>query len=66
MIKEFKRHSHLKVNVVMKTGKEYTGCNMKSNAIIDGRFFSFWLGEALRMVPIEDISYIDIYEDLSE
>jgi hypothetical protein len=51
-----------RVNVVMKNGTKYLGCdlaeNNSPNAVV-----TFWFDNAIRIVPLQDVLYADIYED---
>lgn len=50
-----------KVNVVMKNGKEYLGCDISSTN--SDLVISFWYEGAVRVVPIKDIEYAEFYNE---
>lgn len=52
---------YLKVNVTMKDGRTYHGCDITSNPHAVPDFFAFWHDKVVRMVPVKDITYIDWY-----
>lgn len=67
MIRHFVDTSNLKLNVVMKDGREFSGCDISERP--QGQYetvVSFWWGDVLRAVPLNDVFHFEYYEEASE
>lgn len=54
----------LKMNVVMKDGREFLGCDAAPKPQGEAeRVVGFWYENAIRMVPLQDVLYVDFYND---
>ena len=66
-IKEFMPTKNIKVDVVMKDGRKFLGCDLLEDPDTSNpNVFQFWLPElknTLRIVPILDILHIDYYNE---
>jgi hypothetical protein len=63
-IREMKNEAYLKMNVVMKDGREFLGCDITLRPFGDSeRIVSFWVDGAIRVVPLEDVRQVDLYSD---
>ena len=53
-----------KVVITMKDGFTYVGKDVPNNPFGEhDKLFSFWYGNKIRIIPIENISYIDMFEE---
>jgi hypothetical protein len=63
-IREMQNKGCLKMNVVMKDGREFLGCDIPLRPFGDSeRVVSFWVDDAIRVVPLEDVRQVDLYSD---
>ena len=63
-IREMKNEAYLKMNVVLKDGREFLGCDVPPKPFGDlERAVSFWVDGAIRVVPLEDVRQVDLYSD---
>lgn len=61
-IKDFPLDRNIKMNVVMKCGEKYLGCDVPSQTQSD-RVIAFFHDNAVRVVPLQDVEYVDFYSD---
>lgn len=53
-----------KNDVFLKDGTSYIGCDIASGfKDMNGNVYVFWHGNTLKIVPLSNIAYIDIYEN---
>jgi hypothetical protein len=65
-IKDIDTGANIKINVVMKNGLEYLGCDIPSRPLSESeRAFAFWYENAVRMVPLQDVLWVEYHEDKS-
>lgn len=65
-IRDIDTGANIKINVVMKNGFEYLGCDIPSRPQGESeRVIAFWYENAVRMVPFEDVLWVEFYEDKS-
>jgi len=63
-IREMKNEAYLKMNVVLKDGREFLGCDVPPKPFGDlERAVLFWVDDAIRVVPLEDVRQVDLYSD---
>ena len=64
---ELQNSDDLKVNVVMKDGREFLGCDVPPKPLGGSeRVVAFWnWNGAIRMVPLQDVLHVDIYDGSS-
>lgn len=72
MFREFKT-KNLKMNVVMKDGREFLGCDTTINDFgrhhsithfdfaLFGHTITFWNDGVVRLVNVSDVQYVDFY-----
>lgn len=67
-VRELKNPEGIKMNVVMKDGREFLGCDSPPTPLCenDGLAVAFWHEGALRIVPLQDVLHVDFYTDESE
>lgn len=56
----------LKMNVAMKDGREFLGCDVAPKPQGEAeRVVGFWYEGAIRMVPLQDVLHVDFYDGSS-
>ena len=60
-VKLLENNDTLKMNIVMKDGREFLGCDVA--AATTDALVAFWNDNAVRMVPVQDVLHIDFYNE---
>lgn len=60
-VKLLENNDTLKMNIVMKDGREFLGCDVAASAT--DALVAFWNDNAVRMVPVQDVLHIDFYNE---
>lgn len=62
-IRDPKNHYSLLIDVVLKTGESFIGCDITSKPFGDHEgFVSAWIGDKIRIFPMGDVLYVNLYE----
>ena len=62
-VRELANSDDLKMNVVMKDGREFLGCDLAPKPQGEAeRVVAFWTDGAMRMVPLQDVLHVDFYD----
>ncbi len=61
-IKEFVYTETTKMNIIMKDGREFLGCDLVTQGA-NQTILAFWYENAVRMVPLQDILMVDMYNE---
>jgi hypothetical protein len=65
-VKKLANSDDLKMNVVMKDGREFLGCDVAPKPQGEAeRVVAFWNDGAIRMVPLQDVLHVDFYDGSS-
>lgn len=65
-VKELANSDDLKMNVAMKDGREFFGCDVAPKPQGEAeRVVAFWHEGAIRMVPLQDVLHVDFYDSSS-
>lgn len=63
MIKDVSNHKSIMVNVYLKSGEEFLGCDIPSSFIHEsGLFVSFWHENTLNIFPTAEVKKIICFE----
>ena len=63
MTKDFPENTNIRAYVVLRDGIEYDQCDIPSLPFGSReRFFSFWTQDSLKIIPIDLIKSIDLYD----
>lgn len=63
-VKEVENPNNLKMNVFMKDGREFLGCDLTPKPMGDTeRSVGFWHENAIKVVPLRDVLHYEFYED---
>ena len=66
-VREFGSLDDLKMDVVMKDGREFLGCDVAPKPQGEAEMVvAFWNEGAMRMVPLQDVLHVDFYDGSSE
>ena len=65
-VKELANSDDSKMNVAMKDGREFLGCDVvpKPQGNTE-RVVAFWHEGSIRMVPLQDVLHVDFYDGSS-
>lgn len=66
-VREIKNPDSLKMNVFMKDGREFLGCDLTLKPMGETeRAVGFWHNDVIKMVPLVDVLHVEFYEELED
>lgn len=65
-VKSFKKAHNIKVNIILRDGKEYLGCDVPVDPLPEYKLIRFWQDNALINIPMDLVKEFALYEDNGE